>query len=103
MIEITRKYDIQILEHPKEGAQEWLGNTKHMFTEFLEYAVNQAEQYRQIDAIQISADLYVDRNGTRSETGTYYWSNHDYSGPVIHKLYGPIKARVVLVETAADL
>lgn len=103
MIEVTKKYKVEILSHPKEGAQEWLGNTKHIFTEFLEFAVERTEQYRQISSMVLQADLYVDRNGKKSETGTYYWDTHDYSGPVIHKLYGPVKARVTLVEASVDL
>jgi len=95
MIEVHKEYIIEILEHPKEGAQEWLGNTQHMFTELLEEFGLHFESYKEAEH---ELELWVDRAGDRSPTGTYYWATpkafNSFGSHV--KLYGPVKARVTL-------
>ena len=94
-LQVQRTYNVVIEEHPKEGAQEWLGNTQHMFLELLDYAVNKHEIYgRVVPESTVIVDLYVDTKGTKSETGTYYWDTRNYSGARIKKLYGPVRVKV---------
>jgi hypothetical protein len=104
---IRKYYQVELVEHPKEGAQEWLGNTKHMFSELIDTAIAERGRYADVGRT-LTYRLYRDPNGTKSDTGTYFWSQYGFRGTVaedwIEELYGPVVVKVsVVYNDVADL
>jgi hypothetical protein len=96
---VTKTYQVELLEHPKEGAQEWLGNTQHMFTELVDTAIQDRNLIR--DGKR-TYTLYRDPKGKKSDTGTYFWSPYGFTGTSIEHeietLYGPVVIQVKEVQ-----
>ena len=98
MIKATRTYRVEILEHPKEGAQEHLGNG-NMFEVLLASVVRHAGVWGILHEYESQWDLY---NNAYDVHGPY-WDRNDYNGPAIKHLYGPVKVRVTHLGDKLDI
>lgn len=87
--------EVTVTSHPKEGAQEWLGNTRHMFDELIDtvagYFVAGADHYK----------MWLYRDERRELP--YYWTSvsPEQSRSGAEFLYGPVEVEVF--DTLSDL